>query len=107
MRMPKFATDDRLRESQVEARLVRDVHRAKGRCYKWKSANNNGVADRICFFPNRVIGIAECKRPGEELSPLQADTARVLAIFGVRVWIIDSYEDVTEFVRYHVELASL
>lgn len=105
--MPKFATDDRLRESQVEARLVRDVHRAKGRCYKWKSANNNGVPDRICVFAHRVIGVAECKRPGEPPTPLQLEVHRELAALGVRVWIIDSYEAVAEFVRYHVELASL
>lgn len=96
-----------LRESDIEKRLVRDVHRAGGRCYKWRSANTNGIPDRLCVFPHRVFGIAEIKAPGKPLSPLQAQIAAELAALGVRVWLIDSYEDAAEFIAYHLALSAL
>jgi hypothetical protein len=96
-----------MRESLIEARFVRDVHRAGGRCYKWRSVNANGIPDRICVFAHGVIGVAEIKATGEEPTKLQLEVHRELATLGVRVWIIDSYEDVAAFITFHQALASI
>ena len=56
-----------MKESQIEAKLVRMVREHGGLCYKFVSPNNPGVPDRIILFPGGIIAFVELKRPGAKV----------------------------------------
>lgn len=62
-----------IRESRVEAYLVREVKRLGGRCPKWVSPMESGVPDRIALIPCLRAWFIETKRPGKRLEGLQID----------------------------------
>lgn len=60
-----------MRESEIEARVVRHAKRRGCLCYKWSSPSQRGVPDRIIIAPSGRVLFLELKRPGEQPSPLQ------------------------------------
>lgn len=62
-------------EKHNEKYLVKKVKSLGGRCYKWVSPGNRGVADRIAILLGQVW-IIETKRQGESLDPLQDEFKR-------------------------------
>ena len=95
-----------MRESSVEAYLVRRVKAFGGRSYKWRSVNHRGVADRIVVLPyslrDEKIVFVETKAPRRDRSPLQVVFAQDLAKLGVHVELLDTYERVDAFMRKHL-----
>ena len=61
-----------MRESEIEARLVRGVKEAGGLCYKFVSPGNPGVPDRLILLPGGRILFVELKTPGGKLSNIQS-----------------------------------
>lgn len=86
------------REKEIERYLVNKVKKAGGVAYKWVSPGNRGVPDRIILLNDRVL-FAELKAPGKKPSALQRRIHDRMLSLGARVWVIDSKEQVDEFIR--------
>lgn len=60
-----------MKESQIEAWLVRAVKQRGGLCFKWVSPGNNGVPDRIVITPKGRVIFVELKTDTGRLSRIQ------------------------------------
>ncbi len=60
-----------MKESTIEAQLVRMVHDRGGLCLKWVSPGNNGVPDRIVITSTGRVIFVELKTEVGRLSPVQ------------------------------------
>lgn len=90
---------DAPRESTIEQHFCTQVHLRGGAAMKWSSPGNNGVPDRIVFFPGAERPVfVELKKPGEKPSPIQAATHNTLRRLGQDVFVIDSKAGVDEFI---------
>lgn len=88
-----------MRESQIEARLVRRIRDLGGIAYKFTSPARRSVPDRLCVLPEGVSFFVECKRPGEKPTEAQArEHARLLAL-GHSVYVVDSYATVDQLAQ--------
>lgn len=76
-----------MKESDIEARLVREVRKRGGLCYKFVSPGNNGVPDRIIITPDGRVYFVELKTEVGVVSKVQGfQIARIKAVNGnVRV----------------------
>lgn len=81
-----------MRETSVEANVVRQVKALGGVCWKWVSPGIRGVPDRICIFPGGRIVFVELKRPDlkDGRSAQQKKRATTLSALGCEVWLINS-----------------
>jgi hypothetical protein len=87
-------------EKIVEPRLIKEVLKLGGLCFKWVSPGTRGVCDRICIFPNGGFELVETKSTGKDLDPLQKLFKKRVESRGHRVWKIDSVVEVLEFIEY-------
>ena len=60
-----------MKESTIEARLVRKVRAKGGLCYKFVSPNNPGVPDQIVITPDGRTIYVELKTPVGRLAKVQ------------------------------------
>lgn len=60
-----------MKESQIEAKLVRAVRDRGGLCYKFVSPNNPGVPDRIIITPDGRTVYVELKTEVGRLANIQ------------------------------------
>lgn len=76
-----------MKESVIESRLVREVRKRGGLCYKFVSPGNNGVPDRIILTPDGRVYFVELKTETGVTSKVQDfQIARIRAVNGnVRV----------------------
>lgn len=88
-----------MRESQIEARLSREVKHAGGLCLKWVSPGCTGVMDRIVLLPGGRVIFVELKQPGGRLSERQKWMRDVLSGLGMDVRCLWSKEQVDEFLE--------
>jgi hypothetical protein len=88
-------------ERDIEAYLREQVKLVKGRAYKWVSPGNNGVPDRIIFFPAGRIVFVELKAPGKKPTPLQAAQGKKITAMGQLVVVIDTKAAVDTFILEH------
>lgn len=88
-----------MRERDIEKYLREQVKKAGGKAYKFESPGNDGVPDRIVLFPGSKVCFVELKAPGKKLRPLQQKQMNTIASFGCQVFVIDSKEDVDEFIE--------
>ena len=88
----------KIRESAIEAYLVRRVKQAGGVAYKWVSPGQIGVPDRIVMMPGGWIAFVELKATGGIVNAMQARQHVKLMKLGMRVLVIDSMAGVDKFV---------
>ena len=88
-----------MRESQIEARLSREVKHAGGLCLKWVSPGCTGVMDRIVLLPGGRVIFVELKQPGGRLSERQKWMRDVLSGLGMDVRCLWSKEQVDELLE--------
>lgn len=88
-----------LKESVIERHFVRAVSARGGVAAKMTSPGMRGAPDRIVFWPGGRIAFVELKRPGRKPSPLQRRWHERLQSMGFRVYVIDSFEAIDEFIR--------
>lgn len=88
-----------MRESQIEARLSREVKHAGGLCLKWVSPGCTGVMDRIILLPGGRVIFVELKQPGGRLSERQKWMADALARLGMDVRCLWNKEQVDKFLE--------
>ena len=84
----------KMRERDIEKRLVDAVRKRRGLCPKWISPGLDGVPDRIILMPGGHVAFAELKAPGKKPRPLQLTRKAQLERLGFRVFIIDNTEQI-------------
>ena len=88
-------------EKEIEKYLVQRVKAVGGKAYKWVSPGNDGVPDRIVFWPNGQVDLVELKAPGKKPTALQLSKHKELEDLGQTVWVADSKEAVDRFILPH------
>lgn len=88
-----------VREKELESYLRRQVEKLGGRCYKWVSPGNDGVPDRIVFFPGGQVFFIEMKAPGGELRPSQRIQHPRLEALGNKVYVFSSRKQIDAFLE--------
>lgn len=83
-----------MREKQIEQKLVQAVRKSGGMCLKFVSPNFDGMPDRLILLPGGKIAFTELKAPGKKPRPLQLARHKTLMGLGLRVYVIDSAEQI-------------
>lgn len=87
----------KIREKDIEKKLVAYCKTKNILCYKWTSPANRGVPDRILIGPNGNVAFLELKRPGEEPTELQKHTLKKLYDRKCFAGWADTVEKATKF----------
>lgn len=88
-----------MRERTIENKLVTEIKKIGGICWKFTVPSVSGVPDRIILY-NGAAYFVETKAPGKKPRPLQQKIHRDLAKQGFNVWVIDSMEQLSLFIDY-------
>lgn len=88
-----------MRESAVEAKLVKGVKTIGGRAYKFISPGNNGVPDRLVVLPGGRTFFVELKTDRGVLSALQKNQIATLEMLGAQVHVLYGVGDVERFLQ--------
>lgn len=87
-------------ESEVEAKLRKEVEKIGGKAYKFISDGNRGVPDRLVCLPGGRVVFVETKRPkGGRLSKLQEYRIKELRALGFDARVVNTYELIEAFIR--------
>lgn len=87
-----------MREKEIETYLRNRIRGMGGTAFKFVSPGNDGVPDRLVCLPGGRVVFVELKAPGQHPRPLQIHQIGRLKQLGFRVEVIDSKEQVDEFV---------
>lgn len=85
-----------VRESQIEAYLVKRVKAMGGEVRKVAFIGRRGAPDRIVFFPFSDVIWVELKATGKKPGPHQAREHERMRRMGQRIEVVDSLERVEE-----------
>ena len=88
-----------MRESAIEARLVKLVRERGGLCFKFVSPGNPGVPDRIVVTPNGRTVFVELKTEIGRLSVLQKWQRSELQKRNADVRVLKGLEQIHAFVE--------
>ena len=86
-------------ESELEKILVNEVRKEGGRAYKWVSPGNDGVPDRIVFFPGGEVYFVELKTEKGRVSAQQKIQMRRLEDLGQDATVVRGIEGLIDFFR--------
>ena len=84
-----------IRESAIEAKVVRHCRANGYYCRKLSAIASNGMPDRMICHGGKVLFL-ELKRPGNKPTPLQEREMRLLTEAGMYATWCDSYEKAVE-----------
>lgn len=88
-----------MKESEIEARLVRGVKALGGVAYKFVSPGNVGVPDRLVVLPGGRVIFVELKAEGGRLSPMQRRQMTRLRQLGADAREVKSETGVARFLE--------
>lgn len=88
-----------MKESSIEAKLVRTVRERGGLCYKFISPGNPGVPDRLIILPGGKVVFAELKTEFGRLSGLQKWQRAELERRGADVRVLKGLDQVKWFME--------
>lgn len=86
-------------EKLIEQHLRNQIKNLGGIAFKFVSPGNAGVPDRIILLPTGRVVFVELKAPGKKSTALQTLQQERIENLGFQVLILDSKEQVDEFVR--------
>lgn len=86
-------------EKAIERKLVELVKANGGMCIKLLCDQLTGLPDRLCLFPNHRIAFVELKTTGRKPRRIQLYIHNKLRALGFRVEILDSINEVIEFIN--------
>jgi hypothetical protein len=90
-------------ESQIENRLKIEVEKHGGMALKFVSPGMAGVPDRIVLMSKGRVVFVELKAPGKKMRPLQIKRKKQLEALGFKVYCIDSFKAVKDFIKEVLE----
>ena len=88
-----------MKESAIEARLVREVKKRGGLCYKFTSPGNPGVPDRIVILPGGITVYVELKTEIGRLAKIQKWQIGELRKRGADVRVLKGMDQVMNFLE--------
>ena len=88
-----------MRESTIEARLVREVRKLGGLCYKFTSPGDPGVPDRIIILPGGLVVFVELKTEIGRLAKIQKWQIEELRKRGANVRVLKRMDQVLAFLE--------
>ena len=88
-----------MKESTIEARLVREVKKRGGLCYKFTSPGNPGVPDRIVILPGGTTIYVELKTEIGRLAKIQKWQIEELRKRGADVRVLKGMDQVLAFLE--------
>ena len=88
-----------MREKAIEEYLRNRVKASGGIAYKFTSPGNAGVPDRLVLLPDGRVVFVELKASGKKPTALQELQQKRIAGLGFKVLVIDSKEQVDEFIK--------
>ena len=88
-----------MKESAIEARLVREVKKRGGLCYKFTSPGNPGVPDRIVILPGGTTVYVELKTEIGRLAKIQKWQIEELRRRGAVVRVLKGMDQVLAFLE--------
>lgn len=88
-----------MKEKDIEKILVAEVRKIGGRAYKWVSPGNDGVPDRIVFFPGGRQVFVELKTDTGQLTRLQRIQIKRLRDLGQPVYVVRGIDGLSQFFR--------
>lgn len=88
-----------MKESTIEARLVREVKKRGGLCYKFTSPGNPGVPDRIVILPGGTTIYVELKTEIGRLAKVQKWQIEELRRRGAVVRVLKGMDQVLAFLE--------
>lgn len=88
-----------MKESTIEARLVREVKKRGGLCYKFTSPGNPGVPDRIVILPGGTTIYVELKTEIGRLAKIQKWQIEELRRRGAVVRVLKGMDQVLAFLE--------
>ena len=88
-----------MKESAIEARLVREVKKRGGLCYKFTSPGNPGVPDRIIILPDGRTVYAELKTEIGRLAKVQQWQIEEMRRRGADVRVLKGLDQVLAFLK--------
>lgn len=86
-----------MRESDIEAILVREVKALGGRAYKWVSPGNSGVPDRVVVLPHGRVWFVELKTDTGQLTALQRKQIGTLQKCEANVFVLKGVTGLVKF----------
>jgi len=91
-----------LKESVIEARLVKLIREQGGLCFKFVSPGNPGVPDRLILLPDGRVVFVELKTEVGKLSSLQKWQRSEMEKRGADVRVLKGLDQVKAFVEKEV-----
>lgn len=88
-----------MKESQIEARLIKMVRNLGGLCYKFVSPGNPGVPDRLLILPGGRVIFIELKTEVGRLAHIQEWQLDEMRKRGADVRVLKGLEQVKQFVE--------
>ena len=86
-----------LKERDIEKYFVAEVEKAGGEVRKMCWINRKDAPDR--FVALNGAHVIELKAPGEEPRPSQKREHERLRAQGVKVWVLDTFDKVDNFIK--------
>lgn len=86
-------------EKEIERRMVLEVKKRGGLCYKFTSPNNPGVPDRIVITPDGRVIFVELKTEIGRLAKIQRWQVSEMQKRGVDVRVVKGWDAVKAFIE--------
>lgn len=86
-------------EVSLENKLVHEVEKRGGLCWKFTSPGTAGVPDRIVIAPCGKVAFVEMKAPGGKVRPIQKKRAEQIQDIGGTYYCLKSNQDILIFLR--------
>lgn len=86
-------------EKDIEKKLVKEVKKRGGLCWKFTSPNLAGVPDRLCLLHEGKVAFVEVKKPGGKLRPLQVLRKQELESHGFKVFVLNNEKEVEKIIN--------
>ena len=90
-------TEEKMREKEIEKKLVDGIKRLGGCAYKWVSPGRDGVPDRIVVLPGGIIWFVELKTDTGRLSPRQQFQLNFLNSLGFNTTVVRGVSECRRF----------
>lgn len=86
-------------EKEIERRMVAEVKKRGGLCYKFTSPGNPGVPDRIVITPDGRVYFVELKTEIGSLSRIQKWQRSEMCKRGIDVKVVKGWDAVKAFIE--------
>lgn len=90
----------KVREKEIEKKLVDGIKKLGGRAYKFVSPGNAGVPDRIVILPDQKPIFVELKTEAGKITELQKSQCKRLIDLGQKVEVLYGEKEVDWFLEY-------